>query len=125
MYETLIMLKPSSTFRIDDLRRLLSDIAASEEVFVEQAGYQIRLVTETSSLNIYWNDAAHVVEESNEIAQQFAIPCTDCRVRFEMSGDDSEMELFNDYLLINQRLQETGQFVIFDAQECKLLFEDE
>lgn len=33
------------------------------------------------------------------------------------------MELFNDYLLINERLHETGKFIIFDTQGCKLLFE--
>jgi hypothetical protein len=41
-----------------------------------------------------------------------------------MTGDDPDRELFNDFLLINEHLQATGNFVIFDAQECKLLFDD-
>ena len=39
-----------------------------------------------------------------------------------MSGDDPNMELFNDYLLINESLKATGSVVIFDPQEEKLLF---
>ena len=41
-----------------------------------------------------------------------------------MGGDDVEMTLFNDYLLINERLQKTGHFVIFDPQEGKLLYHE-
>jgi hypothetical protein len=64
-----------------------------------------------------------VVNESNEIAERFGVPSQGCRTRFEMSGNDPDMTLFNDYLLINERLQAMGNFVIFDMQECKLLFE--
>jgi hypothetical protein len=34
-----------------------------------------------------------------------------------------EMDLFNDYLMINERLQKTGKVIIFDPQDGKLPFE--
>jgi hypothetical protein len=34
------------------------------------------------------------------------------------------MELFNDYLLLAERLQKTGQFVIFGCNQGKLLFDE-
>jgi hypothetical protein len=83
----------------------------------------VRVTTVSGSLDLVWHNAGHVVEESNEIAERFGVPSQGCRARFEMAGDDPDMELFNDYLLINERLQDTGKFVIFDTQECKLLFE--
>ena len=110
---------------MDDLHQIVSDVAASRGYVVERDVGHIRLVAGAASLVIGWSTAPHVVDESNEIAEQFAIPCAGCHTRLEMSGDDPDMELFNDYLLINERLQETGQAVIFDTQECKLLFEDE
>jgi hypothetical protein len=124
MYDTLIMLKPNATIRIEDVHRLVSEVAASGECRIEHDGSCIHLIDGSASLVIGWSDAPHVIEESNDIAKQFAIPCTGCHTRLEMNGDDPDMELFNDYLIINERLQETGQVIIFDTEECKLLFED-
>ena len=73
-----------------------------------------------SRLTIEFNDAPHVVEESQEIAEAFGIPCGQCDARFEMSGDDPDMELFNDYLLVNERLDAAGCFFVFDPTEGKL-----
>ena len=125
MYDTLIMLKPNATLRIDDLHRLVCDVAAARGSQVECDSTCVRVVAGSASLVIAWSDAPQVIEESNDIAKQFAIPCTGCHTRLEMNGDDPDMELFNDYLLINERLQETGQVVIFDPQECTLPFEDQ
>jgi hypothetical protein len=125
VYETLIMLKPGSTFSVDDLERIALDIAASDGAAVERKHSRVRITAGSAILDIAWDAAPHVAEESNEIAERYAIPCEGCRGRFEMEGDDPEMELFNSYLMINERLQAIGCFVIFDSQECKLLFEDE
>jgi hypothetical protein len=123
MYDTLIMLKPDASFSVDEVHALVVDVMNSEAAAVEREGSRVRVTTGSGSLDIVWDDAGHVVEESNEIAERFGVPSQGCRARLEMAGDDPDMELFNDYLLINERLQATGKFVIFDTQECKLLFE--
>jgi hypothetical protein len=123
MYSTLIMLKPRFSFTPDDLHRLVQDVAASSQRTVDRSGNRLRLSGRSGSIDITFNGASYVIRESDEIAVRFGVPSNGCESRFEMAGDDPEMELFNDYLLINERLQEMGGFVIFDTQECKLLFE--
>lgn len=123
MYNTLIMLKPGASFTVDELHALVVDVMKSGEAVVEREGSHVRVTAASGSLDIAWHNAAHVVEESDEIAERFGVPSHGCKSRFEMAGDDPDMELFNDYLLINERLQASGKFVIFDTQECKLLFE--
>jgi hypothetical protein len=124
MYDTLIMLKPGGVFTVDDLYRLVTDAVQFISGDVDRDDDYVRVLGRSGSLNIVWNDAEHVAEESDEIAKRFGVPCEGCAARYEMSGDDPDMELFNLYLTINDRLQATGMFVIFDTQECKLLFEE-
>ncbi|MCL2309255.1 MAG: hypothetical protein FWC42_03120 [Proteobacteria bacterium] len=123
MYDTLIMLKPDAAFTVDELHALVVEMMESGEATVEREGDHVRVTSESGALDIAWNNAAHVAEESNEIAERFNVPSQGCSSRFEIIGDDPDMDLFDDYLLINERLQGAGKFVIFDTQECTLLFE--
>ena len=123
MYDTLIMLKPDAAFTVDELHALVVDVVKSGEAAVERKGSHVRVAARSGWLDIAWHNSGYVLEESNEIAERFSVPSQGCRARFEMAGDDPDMELFNDYLVINERLQATGKFVIFDTQERKLLFE--
>ena len=125
MYDTLVMLKPGSTFTVEEMLEVVQKVAAGGVGSVTRTGSTIRLETAAGYFELTLNTSDYVIEESNEIAQQFGIACRDCASRFEMTGQDSDMELFNDYLIINERLQALGKFVIFDTQECKLMFEDE
>ncbi|MGB1765106.1 hypothetical protein [Alloalcanivorax xenomutans] len=122
MYDTLIMLKPEASFTVDQLYALVMEVVASGEATVERDVEAIRITADSATLNIDWNDDAHVVVESNEIAAEFGVPSQGCPARFEMAGDDPDMDLFNDYLIISEKLQATGKFVIFDTQEGRLLF---
>ena len=123
MYETLIMLKPGGQFSLEDMLHVVRDVASSGDACVERTGDGILLEEGTAMLGISFSDAPHVADESGEIASQFHVPCQGCAARFEMSGDDPDLDLFNDYLIINERLQETGLFVIFDPNKGKLLFD--
>lgn len=123
MYDTLIMLKPEASFTVDQLYALVMEVVASGEAIVERDVEAIRITTDSATLNIDWNDDAHVIEESHEIAAEFGVPSQGCPARFEMAGDDPDMDFFNDYLIINEKLQATGKFVIFDTQEGRLLFD--
>lgn len=123
MYDTLIMLKPGASFAVDELHALVVEVVDGGEAAVEREGGVIRIAAGDGVLTIEWDNAAHVVDESNEIAEQYGVPSRGCAARLVMSGDDPDMDLLNDYALINERLHATGKFVIFDTEECKLLFE--
>lgn len=122
MYETLIMLKPGTSFSVDEMNSLVVRVSQRGRTVVNRERSQIYIRSGSNLLNISWNNLPHVVEESDEIAERFNIPSQGCVARFEMYGDDADMELFNDYLIINEQLQATGKFVIFDSAECKLMF---
>jgi hypothetical protein len=122
MYEVLAMIKQGSEFTADEMAGLLRDVGASANRKVTRSGTSFRIGAGDSEIHMNFSDAPHVLVESKEIAEQFGIPCESCVARYEMAGDDPEMELFNDYLLINERLEETGRFVLFDPQEGGLLF---
>ena len=79
-----------------------------------------RDVRKRPDLQIDHNNAPDVIEESQEIADDFDIACAACAVRFEISGDDPDMKLFNDYLLVVEKLEATGSFYIFDQSEEEL-----
>lgn len=68
MYDTLIMLKSNADFSVDELLGLVADVMQSELVGIERVGSGVRVLAGSGSLDIGWNDAAHVLEESNEIA---------------------------------------------------------
>ena len=123
MYDTFIMLKPDASFTVDELHEIVINVMKTRSAVVEREGNHVRITASSGSINITWHNSAYVFEESKEIADRFGVPSQGCRARFEMAGDDPDMELFNDYLLINERLQATDKFIIFDTQECKLLFE--
>ncbi len=125
MYETLAMLKPGASYSLDDLERLVTEVAQSGEAAVSRSGKTVRMVDGEAYVTFTENKAPYVVVESNDIAAKFAMPCKGCPSRFEIGGDDPEMELFNDYLLVAERLQGTGLFVIFDPHQCKLMFDVE
>ena len=125
MYDTLILLKPGAAFSVDEMLEVVQSMAATGGGSVTRKGSAVRLTTPAGHIEITLNSSSYVVEESNDIAERFDIPCRDCTTRYEMSGEDTDMELFNDYLIINERLQKLGRFVIFDPQECKLMFEAE
>ena len=120
MYEMLIMLKPDATFSCDEMATILRNVGQLSGKTVECLGTSVTLKSGDAYLQVDFSNAPHVIEESKEIAVACDIPCHRCAVRFEMNGDDPDMDLFNDYLLVNERLDSTGNFFIFDPSEGKL-----
>jgi hypothetical protein len=123
VYETLAILKPTATFSLDDLERIVRDVAASGDAEVSRSGRTVRIVRGEAYLEISENSDDYVPEECNEIADQLSIPRQNFPKRYEFAAEDPDMELFNDYLLVAERLQKTGNFVIFDRNQGKLLFD--
>jgi hypothetical protein len=123
MYETFAMLKPAAAFSLQDLERVVAEVANSGDATVSRSGKTLRMIIGDAVLEIAENSDGYVLEESNEIASRFAIACQNCRLRYEFAAEDPDMDLFNDYLLVAERLNKTGQFVIFDCNQSKLLFD--
>ena len=69
------------------------------------------------------NSDDYVPNECNEIADLLSIPRQNFPTRYEIAAEDPELELFNDYLLVAERLQMTKKFVKFDRNKGKLLFD--
>jgi hypothetical protein len=122
MYEVLAMIKPGSAFTPDEMAAILQAACGRLGRDVRRQGSRFTITAEGAEICLELSEASHVVVESNEIAEKFGIPCAGCVARYEMSGDDPDMVLFDDYLLINEGLEETGRFVLFDPHECRLLF---
>lgn len=124
MYDILAMIKPNAAFSLDEMANVLQQVCKSGDGNLAQDDTTFTISANEAELHVGFSDEPHVLEESNEIAAEFDIPCSGCAARYEMSGDDPDMELFNDFLLINERLEESGCFVLFDPVEGKL-FEGE
>ena len=124
MYETFAMLKSDRAFSLDELEGMAREVADSGDAEVSRSGPAVRLTAGESFLEIRENRDDYVAEECQEIADQLSLPRQEFRTRYEIAGTDPDMELFNDYLLLAERMQKTGQFVIFDCNQGKLLFEE-
>lgn len=123
MYETFAMLKPTATFSLDELERVVRAVADSGDAEVSRSGRKIRMSIGEAVLEIGENSDDYVAEECNEIADQLSIPRQNFPKRYEFAAEDPELELFNDYLLVAERLQQTGKFVIFDCNNGTVLFD--
>ena len=124
VYETFAMLKPTAKFSLDELERIVRSVAESGGAEVSRSGRKLRMSIGEAVLEIGENSDYYVAEECNEIADQLSIPRENFPTRYEFAAEDPELELFNDYLLVAERLQKTGKFVIFDCTQGKLLFEE-
>jgi len=119
LYETLVMIKPSCSFGLDEMDSLIHEVAKSGNADYERQDQSFIIRHADAYLQVDFHSASFIQEESQEIADDCGLDCAGCRERYEMEGDDPDMELFNDYVLINKRLQATGKFIIFDQVEGK------
>ncbi len=114
MYETLIMLKPDQQFSMTEMEQLVQDVCSNGQAQVSLSGETLHVEDSGAVLMISFSDGDWVAEEAQELAQRKNLPTQGVTVRYEMNGRDEDMQLYNDYLLINERLDATGKFIIFD-----------
>ncbi|MEK3917358.1 hypothetical protein [Paenibacillus sp. FSL H7-0331] len=117
---------------------LLSDTSWDRSAFAErlklkfsapniriEATDQVTIMTIDSwSFRIYYNQDPSVVEESAEIAQEYAVDHVDqeriaaCSRRLETSGDaDPDMDYFNDVMIFLEWVEKEYQVAVYDGQE--------
>ena len=129
MYESLILVDNDSTITTDDLLAELQRFYADDKhapLEISAASQTITLRWDGYVLQVAREELPHVVEESTEIAEQFAgaHPANDriaqCKCRFATSGDDDlDMMRFNDYLFVGEALERLGTVYRFDQSTCE------
>jgi len=122
MYQTIAMLKPGCAFSVTDMHALVKEVASSGSGSLSQSGTTSKLSSSANYLTIGFSDAPHVAVESKELADTYGLPCGQSTKRIEICGNDPDMDLFNDYLIIAEKLHGTGKFVVYDLAEGKLMF---
>jgi hypothetical protein len=115
MYEMLMMLKPGEAFSVESMEALVRAVCHNDEVGVFRRDDTITVKDDDAQIIISFSDGDWVAEEARELADHFGVPSAGCIERYEMSGNDPEMVLFNVFLLINERLDSTGLFILFDC----------
>lgn len=76
-----------------------------------------------AELNVCFSDEPHVPAESDEIANDYQADCAGSAARFELFGTDLELDLMTIHQILLERLDATGDFVLFSGQ-AGLLMED-
>jgi hypothetical protein len=118
MYEVMAMVKAGHSFSMAELEATLRKLAKAGDATVEKVDDQtLVLHLEEGVLEITRNADERVRLESDEIAEEFDMDCAGSSVRYETSGDDPDLELFNDFVILMEWLEATGHFAIFDPNE--------
>ncbi len=117
MYETLIMLKSGEEFPPPEMHRLVDRVCVTGDGSLAIDGDSCIVSNGDAFIRIDYASSDDVAVESREIAEFAGMDCAECSTRYEMHGEDMDMLLFNDYLLILERISATGKFLIFDSAQ--------
>lgn len=124
-YKALILLPSDTDASIDGARRVLEDFYADDagDVAFETSENRLTVTIDDWNCRIALNSRPSVLEESQEMASHFPDRAdkdqiASSGVRFEVTtDDDAEMDFFNDYILIIEKLGEfKGAKIWEDAQ---------
>ena len=131
MYESLILVDPDTSISAEqvaaELRRFYAeDSDAPSEITMH--GQTISLRWADYVLQVNRESLPHVLEESAEIAERYAVARSDreriaqCTCRFSTHGeDDRDMVYFNDYLFVGEAIARLGRVYRFDPSSCEFL----
>ncbi len=107
-YEHLVLIGDTSDFGLEGLREQLKKVDwGNREVQVLYSEKEIKIVIDSWSFYIGLSSEAHIQEESEELAVEFAREnksfdkIRSCKRRLELDGDpDFDMDYFNDFCFI-------------------------
>lgn len=124
-YEHLILIGEDSDFNINLLNEKLNEINWGEnQVEIKSAGDSISLIINGWNFEIGLNDAEHVLQESEEIANDNAKnhelyeSIKRCKRRLELGGDpDFDMEYFNDFCIVLEKIESFSSVYTWNSQE--------
>lgn len=124
-YEHLILISDNSEITIAKLVAKLETINwGTREVEIKTYIDSINVIIDDWCLAIGLNQAEHVIEESKEIANEFAQKhqlyqeISTCKKRFEISGEpDFDMIYFNDFCFVLEKIESFKGVYTFDKHE--------
>ena len=124
MYETLMLIDPETSITDDVIYAAISKaclISGGSSPTVSCRGSTFQIAWPGFSIELGRSDLPHVLEESQEIAQEFASGkpqqnrIAQCRERIELAGDDDPaMDHFNDYCSVVEAIESLGIVYTFD-----------
>lgn len=124
MYETLILIDAESSITDDAIHAAVLNVypdSGGSKTVVTRKGASLQVAWPSFSIKLHRNELPHVLEESQEIAQEFAARRPElerigqCRARVEIVGDeDPGMDRFNDYCFIVDAIEKLGTVYTFD-----------
>jgi len=134
MYDTMLMIHPSTPIGIRELRSALEDAYAKRRgkgpvPTLTVHGPVLRLAFPGLTFGIGYEDPPHVVEESAEIAERYGAGRADqaaiaqCAARFVVGADgsDDDMEYFNDFVTIVECAERAGRVFQFDPVSGQMM----
>ncbi len=131
MYQTLILIDPDATITSDAIEAALEKIyprTSDASPVVTRSGSTFKVTWPGFFLELHRSELPHVLEESEEIAQQFASgrPEQDrisrCDSRVEIAGgDDPGMDYFNDYCVVVGEIEGLGTVYTFDQGSAEFM----
>ncbi len=114
------MIKPESELPVSEMQAMLEKLCLTDhslELSQGDSGFVIR--RGQSAISILFSQEPHVVEESKEIAEAFAVPCEGCYSRYELEAEVVDDEIFNDFIILIDILAARSELVLFDAVQGK------
>ena len=121
-YDTLAMIRPGAEARysLDWMERVAREVATgatvSRQLSKPLKQEMVVVARQGVELRIFLSSDPHVREESDEIAQEDGIGCAGATHRFELLGTDMDLLLENDHQALCERLNATGDFVLYSGQ---------
>jgi hypothetical protein len=120
-YDTLAIIRPGAEARysLDWIEHLTREVAIGATISRQRNHIGVAMLVvarQGVELHIYLNARPAVVDESNEIAEEDGLDCAGAKCRFELFGTDVDLVLMNDHLLLCERLNATGDFVLYSGQ---------
>lgn len=131
MCECLVLVDPENDVTAAALAAELrtfyeTDSAAPNEIL--ESGPTVSLRWHDYTMTVYRSALPHVLEESAELASEFAAHRPDrdriarCKLRFEISAEeDPNMDHFNDYLFVGEALQRLARVYRFENASGEFL----
>ncbi|MBN2891401.1 MAG: hypothetical protein JXL97_06015 [Bacteroidales bacterium] len=124
-YEHLILIGEDSDFNLNLLIEKISGINCGEnQVEINATDDSISLTITGWNFGIGMNDSEHVLQESEEIANDNvkdhdlyeSIKC--CKRRLELGGDpDFDMEYFNDFCFVLEKIESFSNMYTWNPHE--------
>ena len=131
MYETIILIDPTTEISADEIQKALSATYPTDRPgspSVARRGPSFSVQWPDFNLELHLSSLPHVLEESGEMAgflpesSVHREGVSSCRTRIEISGaDDPGMSYFNDFCYVIEAIENLGKVYTFDQGSAQFM----